>query len=213
MKNKSVVLKANFNGRDKKKQLIRQDIVTAAKVYSENLAGKVFLYVYGDKYFEVSFIVSSFKHLTGVDSMLSSGEFYNYSLRGILTTEQFSFSSRHPLAVAKKKLFYLKQLPCLTNNLVAVVLDLTTATITYKIGLTNLSFTLGLVQDSNHRGLYVPRSLRTRDKAVENSNDAEFIDFILMREASNDKYSTVLYSDDTKAVPECVKYMLKDDLI
>lgn len=36
-----------------KKNAIRQGIVEAASVYSKNLAGKTFLYVYGDEYFEV----------------------------------------------------------------------------------------------------------------------------------------------------------------
>lgn len=30
-----------------KKNAIRQDIIEAAKIYSQNLAGKAFLYVYG----------------------------------------------------------------------------------------------------------------------------------------------------------------------
>lgn len=37
-----------------KKNAIRQEIVDAAIIYSQNLAGKTFLYVYGDEYFEVS---------------------------------------------------------------------------------------------------------------------------------------------------------------
>ena len=40
-----------------KKNAIRQGIIEAAIVYSQSLAGKTFLYVYGDEYFEVSFPV------------------------------------------------------------------------------------------------------------------------------------------------------------
>ena len=36
-----------------KKNRIRQGIIESAAVYSQNLAGKVFLYVYGNEYFEV----------------------------------------------------------------------------------------------------------------------------------------------------------------
>lgn len=38
-----------------KKNVIRQGIIDSAKIYSQNLAGKAFLYVYGDEYFEVFF--------------------------------------------------------------------------------------------------------------------------------------------------------------
>lgn len=47
-----------------KKNAIRQGIIEAAIVYSQSLAGKTFLYVYGDEYFEVSFPVDHFLHLT-----------------------------------------------------------------------------------------------------------------------------------------------------
>ena len=59
-----------------KKNAIRQDIVDAAIVYSQNLAGKIFLYVYGDEYFEVSFPIDHFLHLTGVETRLSAKDFY-----------------------------------------------------------------------------------------------------------------------------------------
>ena len=49
---------------EKKKLAIRTKILDAASVYSEELAGKVFLYVVGDKHFEVAFPVDRLKHLT-----------------------------------------------------------------------------------------------------------------------------------------------------
>ena len=59
-----------------KKNAIRQGIVDAAIVYSQNLGGKTFLYVYGDKYFEVSFPIDHFLHLTGVETRFSAKDFY-----------------------------------------------------------------------------------------------------------------------------------------
>ena len=35
---------------------LRKQIISAANIYKTNLAGKVFLYVYGDKYFEVAYM-------------------------------------------------------------------------------------------------------------------------------------------------------------
>ena len=34
-----------------KKNAIRQDIIDSAGIYSQNLAGKAFLYVYGEEFF------------------------------------------------------------------------------------------------------------------------------------------------------------------
>ncbi|MBR2286775.1 MAG: hypothetical protein IJ865_00930 [Clostridia bacterium] len=62
--------------REEKKEAIRQQIVRAAEIYSRELAGKTFLYVYGQEYFEVSFMTDRFLHLTGVQSKLSAKDFY-----------------------------------------------------------------------------------------------------------------------------------------
>ncbi len=51
-----------------KKNVIRQGITEAEIVYFQNLAGKTFLYVCGDEYFEVSFPIDHFLHLTGVEA-------------------------------------------------------------------------------------------------------------------------------------------------
>lgn len=54
-----------------KKNAIRQAIIDSANIYSQNLAGKIFLYVYGEEFFEVSFPVDHFLHLTGGRNKLS----------------------------------------------------------------------------------------------------------------------------------------------
>ena len=45
-----------------KKNAIRQGITEAQIVYCQNLAGKTFLYVCGDEYFEASFPIDPFLH-------------------------------------------------------------------------------------------------------------------------------------------------------
>lgn len=72
-----------------KKNIIRQDIIDSARIYSQNLAGKFFLYVYGDEYFEVSFPVDHFLHLTGVETKLSAKDFYKNAKKAKLTNKQF----------------------------------------------------------------------------------------------------------------------------
>ena len=63
-----------------KKNAIRQDIIDSAAIYSQSLAGKAFLYVYGEDFFEVSFPVDHFLHLTGVETKLSAKDFYKNCL-------------------------------------------------------------------------------------------------------------------------------------
>ena len=85
-----------------KKNAVRQDIIDSASVYSQNLAGKVFLYVYRDEYFEVFFPVDHFLHLTGVETGLSAKDFYKNAKKGKLTNNQFYFSSRHLMRMRRK---------------------------------------------------------------------------------------------------------------
>ena len=72
-----------------KKNAIRQGITEAEIVYFQNLAGKTFLYVCGDEYFEVSFLIDHFLHLTGVETRLSAKDFYKNAKKSILTNNQF----------------------------------------------------------------------------------------------------------------------------
>lgn len=196
-----------------KKAILRTQINTAADEYSKHLAGKVFLYVYGNEYFEISFMTKQFKHLTGVASNLSANEFYKKAKANTLTDNQFWFDSKHLYDNARKKLPCLCNLSVLTNSLVCVVKDVSTLTLTYKIGVTNLSFTLCLTEhvDTNNNkinDLLLPRSLRVKDKAIENSIDSEFIDFIFERDAVLDTYSVLKYKDADKSIPKSIAHLI-----
>lgn len=203
--------------KSEKKEKLRTQIIAAAGIYSTLLAGKTFLYVFGTEYFELLFKTDRFVHLTGVDTSLHARDFYVKAKNGLLTSQQFSFSKRHPFETAKKKLSCLTQLPCLTNNLVCVVKDLSTLTLSYKLGVTNLEFTLGLTENTDSNGntidsTFVPRTLRVRDHSIENSRDAEFVDFILVKDGSQCKYDTVLFADPLKSLPDSIHGKISDSL-
>lgn len=199
-----------------KKNMIRQNIIDSAAIYSQNLAGKVFLYVYGNEFFEVSFPVDHFLHLTGVETRLSVKDFYKNAKRAILTNNQFYFDTRHPYANAKKKLPCLKRLPELTNDTVCILKDMRTLTIVYKLSVTNLEFTLGLTENTDDKGnkindFFLPMSLRVEDSSVEKSNDGEVVDFIFSRDASVSRYETLLVKDESKNIPNCIKHLIKEN--
>ena len=116
-----------------KKQLLKSDIITAANIYKEKLAGKVFLYVYGREYFELNFATAQFLHLTGVATNLRAREFYRRAKDSTLALNQFYFCEGHPFATAKRKLQCLKNLPSLTTELVCVLKGLNTLTFILSI--------------------------------------------------------------------------------
>ena len=200
-----------------KKEALRKEIIDSASVYSGKLAGKHFLYVYGEEYFEVSFPTDCFLHLTGVETNLSAKDFYKISKKGNLSNSQFYFSNRYPFANAKKKLPCLKRLPELTNGLVCILKDMQTVKITYKLSVTNLEFTLGLTENMDKNGnmvnnLFLPMSLRVEDSSVEKSADGEIVDFIFSKNASDAKYDTLLVQDKSKSIPTSVQDLLNNEL-
>lgn len=198
-----------------KKNIIRQNIIEAAIIYSKELAGKTFLYVYGEDFFEVSFLVNRFLHLTGVETRLSAKDFYKNAKKGILTTQQFYFTSRHPYVNAKRKLPCLKRLPELTSNMICILKDLKTKTIVYKLSVTNLEFTLGLTENIDKQGkrineYFLPMSLRVRDASIEKSKDGDIVDFIFCKDASLEKYNQLLVKDENKRIPETIRHLIVD---
>lgn len=202
--------------KEEKKKAIRQLIIDAAKVYSHSLAGKTFLYVYGEEYFEVTFPIENFLHLTGVTSRLNAKEFYKNAKSGKITVQQFYFDPRHIYANAKKKLPCLIRLPELTNTMVCIIKNLNTLTIVYKLGVTNLEFTLGLTENIDPAGnkinsLFLPMSLRVEDSSIEKSADGEIVDFIFSKDASVLKYDTMLVEDKTKTIPKSVKDLVLEE--
>ena len=199
-----------------KKIAIRQQIIDAAKVYSQSLAGKTFLYIYGEEYFEVTFPTENFLHLTGVASKLPAKDFYRYAKIGKLTVQQFYFDSMHIYANAKKKLPCLIRLPELTNTMVCILKELNTLTIIYKLSVTNFEFTLGLTENIDSTGkkineMFLPMSLRVEDSSVEKSNDGEIVDFIFSKDASVAIYNSMLVEDKNKTIPESIRKMIKEE--
>lgn len=69
---------------------------------------------------------------------MNAKQFYHYAKNSMLTVDQFYFTNRQPFANARKKLPYLNRLPDLTKNMVCVLKDFSTLTVTYKIGITDL---------------------------------------------------------------------------
>lgn len=200
-----------MNNKDEKKNDIRNRIIEAAEVYSTELAGKTFLYVGDTGYLEVSFEIRSFLHLTGVETSLSAKDFYMKAKNGSLSTKQFYFSERHPYSAAKKKLTCLGYLPSLTSELVCIIYDMETLTMTYDVGITNLNFTVGFTEkEPDGEKVYVPRTLRVKDKAVDSSGNQKntIVDFIFVRDAAVSKYSQLVFRDKNAQIPDNISHLI-----
>lgn len=201
-----------------KKNWVRQGIIDSAYIYSQHLAGKTFLYVCGSEHFEVSFPVEHFLHLTGVESSLPAKKFYKYAKAAILANNQFYFDTRHPYANARKKLPCLMRLPELTNTEVCVLKNMRTNTVIYKLSLTNFEFTLGLVENTCDNcakadNFFVPMTLRVKDSSIERSGGGEVVDFIFSKNASIEKYDTLLVEDKSKTFPCSIRHLLSGKLL
>ena len=194
---------------------IREQIVQAAAMYA-TLVGKMYLYVYGEEYFEVLFPAGSFKHLTGVGTILSAEKFYRMSVSKKLSDAQLSFNKQQTVKKAKKKLPCLMRLPELTKSTVCVVRDLQTNTFLYRLGVTNLEFTLGVSQpmfdNKFPSGVYIPRSLRVKDKAIENSSSGDFIDFIFEKSTKrvDYKYDFMSYRGSENNPPRSIGDLISE---
>ncbi|MBR6316454.1 MAG: hypothetical protein IKR58_05585 [Lachnospiraceae bacterium] len=201
-----------------KKNQLRKEIIAAAKEYSLHLAGKTFLYVYGNEFFEVTFPLDHFLHLTGVETKLDKKNFFIKAKKAQLTDRQFYFSSRYPYATAKKKLSALRRLPELTTDMVCILKDMRTQSVVYKLSVSNLEFTLGLTEDVDGHGkrrseLFLPMSLRVSDKSIEKSADGEIVDFIFSKSSSETMYNNLLVQDKNKKPIDAIKKMVCESLI
>lgn len=204
--------------KEDKKENIRNGIIASAHAYRNDLAGRVFLYVSENLCFEVEFRTGCFQHLTGVCTKLKAEDFYKKAKSSMLTLQQFAFDANHPYDTARKKLSCLSNLSLLTNSLVCVVENLNTYTLSYKLGVSNLDFTIGLTEDIGNDGRkktnhFLPRTLRIKDNSIERSASAEFVDFIFSKEATQEKYDTLMYQSKAKCIPTVIFPMLSDNLI
>ena len=202
------------------KEEIREKIIKAAKVYERYLLGKTFLYVYGESFFEVEFRSNRFLHLTGVDSKLTAESFFKDTRRNRLKRGQFYLNKNkgNSFKNAKKKLNCLAVLPKITNSLVCVLERMHTMTMEYTLGLTNLNFTLGLVEDMDAQKnkkseIFLPRTIRIKDKSIENSENSDFIDFIFVKESSERKYKKITFQDKSRLIPSSVHDKISKSLL
>ena len=197
---------------------IVQSIIKAANIYKSHLVGKRFLYVFDDRYIEVIYKASNFRHLTGVDTNLSAKDFYRLACCKKLQANQIHFSPQHPYNLCVKKVKHIEDVATLAGSENFMLEEITTQTQTYKFGTTDLNFSLCMNKELDETGAekgdcYVVQSLRDED-CFSKSKEAYVVTHIFSRQNDQKKYTDLLYLDSSskKAIPEMLQEMVSDDL-
>lgn len=193
-----------------KAELVRNNIISAAKAYQEMLVGRYYLYIFENQCFEMYYGTDNFLHLTGAGTKLSANQFYGLAVSGKLQPKQLFFNQRFPLQTALKKTEYLSELEKFVKEGYFIVKDLKTATVLYPYTITNIdhSVLLGLKEETD-KEIHIPKSFRVKGNIynkAENNNLYE-INFICSKKDYQGLYDTVLYKE--KAWETLPKEMLE----
>lgn len=187
--------------KEKKKRILKEDIIKASKLYKEYFVGKTFMYVFEERYIQVTYRTKDFKHLTGIESELAAKDFYKNSINNNLKDNQIKNSKRYPYNLARKKVTALLNFQKLIRDDLLVLEEVITKTTSYKFGVTELKFTLCLINpvDRNkniiNEDYFVPQSLRVEDSVSRSKNLYE-VDFIFVKKNDERLYKTMIYGDD-----------------
>ena len=212
-----MINKSNKNFAINKKQ-IRNDIISSAIIFKNNLANKYVLYVFDDNtYIEVYYRKSSFSHLTGIKTELNAFDFYNKCVNKQLSTQQFTFEKDyHPYDLAKKKTSRLNEITKFVKNDLIVLREFKTDSFVYKFGLTDTDLTLCFSQnfDKNTGKVideyYIPASFRVGDDSITKSNDALFVKYIFSKNTKGGMYYNLCFGDSSRIydLPDLLKNKL-----
>lgn len=184
--------------RQEKIDIVRNNIIENAQIYSSRLAGRYYLYIFEDQCFEMYYGTDNYLHLTGVETRLSSSQFYALAKGRTLQSNQIYFDQRHPLATAMKKSYNLKNLGKFIKEGYFVIKDLVTDTYVYPYAITNIdqSLLIGLKEEVVDE-LYIPQSFRVKGNIINKtiSENIFEIQCILCKTDIEAKYDTVLYAE------------------
>lgn len=185
--------------RQDKIDIVRNNVIANAQIYSTQLAGRYYLYIFENQCFEMYYGTDNYLHLTGVGTQLSPSQFYNLAKSGQLQSNQLFFNKRFPLPTALKKSDNLKDLGKFIVEGYFVIKDLVTNTCVYPYAITNIdqSVLIGLKEEDGGE-VYVPKSFRVKGNIFNKTTDENLfeIQYILSKTDVGAKYDTVLYAKE-----------------
>jgi hypothetical protein len=197
---------------------VRDNVIDAASVYSQKLAGRYYLYVFENNCFEMYYGTDNFLHLTGVGTSLSPNQFYQLAKDGLLQSSQIKCNKRFPLSVALKKSANMIDLDKFISEGYFVIKDLVTDTYTYPYAITNIeqSVLIGLKSEDEVNVIYIPKSYRIKGNMFDKTTNEKLfeIHMILSKTDIKAKYDNVLYQEKVKIseLPESIQEKIDDGL-
>lgn len=202
-----LVLENKRNRRLENKKAITVDIIKAAKIYDEFFVGNTFMYVFEGNHIQVTYRSKDFKHLTGVANNDKPTIFFKNARMGKLRHGQIYFDSRHPYNLACKKVSALLNFQSMIKDDLLVLEKITTSTVSYTFGVTDLGFTLCLINPTDrnkniiNKDYYVPQSLRVEDSVSRSKNVYE-VNYIFVKKNDARVYSDMIYTDNALRINE-----------
>lgn len=201
-----------------KLDIVKRNVINAASVYSKQLAGRYYLYIFEGNCFEMYYGTDNFLHLTGAGTFLSPNQFYQLAKDGLLQSKQIRCSKRFPLSVAIKKSANLIDLDKFVREGYFVIKDLVTDTNTYPYAITNIdqSVLIGLKNEEEVEEIYIPKSFRIKGNVfnkAESDNLFE-IQMILSKTDIEAKYNNILFQEKVKIseLPDFIQDKIDDGL-
>ena len=206
--------------RQRNKTSALRNLLIVSQEYKNNMVGKIFMYVFDNRFIEVNYKVKNFKHLTGVDSALSADQFYRNCINRTLTIEQFYFNARHPYHLAENKIRHLGNFYNACSSECFMQEDITTNSGTYKFGTTEMNFSTLFAEDidevtgEKRSDYYIVKSLRDKD-CFDESSAVHSVTHIFVKNNDERKYSTVLYLDNNNKsnIPQEAKDKLDSSIL
>lgn len=201
-----------------KLQIVKNNVINAASVYSKQLAGKYYLYIFEGNCFEMYYGTDNFLHLTGAGTMLSPNQFYQLAKDGLIQSNQIKCNKRFPLSVAIKKSENLIELDKFVTEGYFVIKDLVTDTYTYPYAITNIdqSVLIGLKNENQEDEIYIPKSFRIKGNIFnKTTSDNLFeIQMILSKTDIKARYNTILFQEKLKIseLPDFIQVKIEDGL-
>ncbi len=187
---------------DKKTQLARD--IKRCVVHYNALVENTYLIVYEGCCSEIMFKRKNFKHLTGAGSCLSADDFYKNAMNGRLTGNQLFFEKAHPYKTCKNKVKCLDTLDEFLKQETIIVENIYTDKGTFfKIGVTNLDFTICFSHDINRNNslisnVLIPYSIRIKDDAFAISKNQYVVDYVFKKKNNEKMYSELVFGDANK---------------
>ena len=126
------------------RQTLAEEICKAAKLYKKHFVGRRFAYVFDERYIEVLYKKTNFKHFTGVGCNMSENDFYGNAVKNKLQGTQIYFTKEHAYSLGKRKIKHLCDISKLASNENFILEEIVTDTKTYTFGTTDTGFTLCL---------------------------------------------------------------------